>query len=190
MPKIIEDIETKILNAAYELFNEGGWESIDMRKIAQKAGVGVGTLYNYYKNKNQLFIKVLKLSWQDTVYKLEKAMKMPNETLEKVNLFIKILHEDLNTRKGIDCELRKTTSKREFEIMLEIRKEFSGQLVEMMQDIISKIKEKHELKISKGMEYRFAEAFVILTAIENFRYEDEKEKNLKFLNELFKIIYM
>ncbi|MCY6370994.1 TetR/AcrR family transcriptional regulator [Clostridium ganghwense] len=190
MPKIIEDIETKILNAAYELFNEGGWESIDMRKIAQKAGVGVGTLYNYYKNKNQLFISVLKLSWQDTVCKLEKAMKIPNEPVEKVNLFIEIVHQDLNIRKGIDRHLRNTTSQREFEMMIDIRKEFFGRLTAMMQDIISKIKEKHGLKISEDMEDRFSEAFVILTAIEHFRYQDEKEKNIKFLNELFKIIYM
>lgn len=190
MPKIIEDIETKILNAAYELFNEGGWESIDMRKIAQKAGVGVGTLYNYYKNKNQLFIKVLKLSWQDTVYKLKKTMKITNEPLEKVNLFIKILHEDLNTRKGIDCELRNTTSKREFEMVLNMREEIFEQLVQMIQDIVSKIKEKHELNISEEMEYRFTEAFVMLTGIENFRHEDETEKNIKFLNELFKMMYI
>lgn len=189
MPKIIEDIETKILNAAYELFQEIGYENIDMRKIAAKAGIGVGTLYNYYKNKNQLLISVLKLSWKDTLSKLENAMKIPNEPKEKINLFIEILHDDLNARKNIGRLLRNNASKREFEIMMDIRKEFYGKLVDMIHEILTELKAKHGLRIREDMEYRFSEAFVILTAIENFIYEDEKEKNIQFLNELLKLMH-
>lgn len=188
MPKIIEDIQTKILNAAYELFRESG-QNTDMRKIARKAGIGVGTLYNYYENKNQLLINVFKFSWQDTLIKLENAMKIPSEPKEKINLFIEILHDDLNSRRNIGCLLRNNTSQREFEMMIDMRKEFSDKLVEMMHEIMIELKVKHGLRISEDMEYRFSEAFVILTTIENFIYKDEKEKNIQFLNELLELMH-
>ncbi|MCY6355132.1 TetR/AcrR family transcriptional regulator [Clostridium sp. ZS2-4] len=189
MPKIIEDIETKILNAAYELFCECGWQNTDMRKIAAKAGIGVGTLYNYYENKNQLLINVFKLSWQNTVIKLENAMKIQSEPKEKINLFMEILHDGLNSRRNIGRLLRNNASEREFEIMIDMRKEFSDKLVKMMHEIMAELKAKHGLRIREDMEYRFSEAFVILMTIENFIYKDEKEENIRFINELLKLIY-
>ena len=41
-----------ILNAAMELIKEHGIERTPLSKIAEKAEVGIGTLYKYYKNKS------------------------------------------------------------------------------------------------------------------------------------------
>ena len=50
-------IETKkkIIDAAYALLIDESYESLTMNKIAAKAGVAVGTLYHYYKSKEELF---------------------------------------------------------------------------------------------------------------------------------------
>ena len=71
MPKIIKDIEENILSAAFELFGEYGYKEADMKKIAKKAGIAVGTLYNYYSNKKELFIKVFEMSWKNTFSRLD-----------------------------------------------------------------------------------------------------------------------
>lgn len=43
-----------ILTATLELISEEGLQSITFSKIFQRAGVGSGTVYNYFKNKEEL----------------------------------------------------------------------------------------------------------------------------------------
>ena len=46
----------KILGAARTLFVTQGFENTTIEQIAGKAGVGLGTAYNYFKSKEELFI--------------------------------------------------------------------------------------------------------------------------------------
>lgn len=48
-----------IADAARELFTEFGYKSVSMDQIAQKAGVAKGTLYLYYKDKNDLLLHLV-----------------------------------------------------------------------------------------------------------------------------------
>lgn len=45
----------KISNAARELFTDFGYKSVSMEQIAQKANVAKGTIYLYFKDKDDLF---------------------------------------------------------------------------------------------------------------------------------------
>lgn len=60
MPKIINDPTNKILAAAVEIRKKVGEENLSMRQVAKKAGVSVGTIYNYYANKEELFAAIEK----------------------------------------------------------------------------------------------------------------------------------
>ncbi|WP_454727492.1 MULTISPECIES: TetR/AcrR family transcriptional regulator [Cupriavidus] len=49
-----------ILEAAGQLFAQGGFAGTSTTKIAERAGVGVGSLYEYFPNKDSLVAKLLK----------------------------------------------------------------------------------------------------------------------------------
>jgi AcrR family transcriptional regulator len=49
----------QILKAALSVFSLKGYGESTMADIAETAGVGVGTLYNYYKNKRDLLISLV-----------------------------------------------------------------------------------------------------------------------------------
>ena len=83
-----EDLRQKILDAASEMFAEDGYESVSMRKIADKIDYSPTTIYLYFKDKNDLlnqiceetFAKLIK-DWQkiedktdDPLTGLRKAM--------------------------------------------------------------------------------------------------------------------
>ena len=59
MPKIINSLRGKISRAAYQLFSKKGYSAVSMKIVAEETGIAVGTLYNYYANKEELFIKVI-----------------------------------------------------------------------------------------------------------------------------------
>ena len=51
MPKKIEDVTQKIINAALEIYHEEGYDSLSMRRIAEVSGLSVGTVYTHFDDK-------------------------------------------------------------------------------------------------------------------------------------------
>lgn len=49
-------LKEKILKAAKDVFKREGFEAATISMIAQTAGVGLGTAYNYFKSKEDIFI--------------------------------------------------------------------------------------------------------------------------------------
>jgi len=47
----------KILKAASDIFGSKGFEKATISEIADKADLGVGTVYNYFKSKDEIFIE-------------------------------------------------------------------------------------------------------------------------------------
>ncbi len=45
-----------ILETAYALFEEMGYEKATMRALAERAGVGIGTIFQHFKNKPALLV--------------------------------------------------------------------------------------------------------------------------------------
>ena len=52
--RLKEATSQEILVAAEALIADEGFAAVSMAKVAQRAGVSVGTLYNYYKDKDEL----------------------------------------------------------------------------------------------------------------------------------------
>jgi AcrR family transcriptional regulator len=48
-----------MLEAAEELALEGGWDGVQMREVATRAGVALGTLYRYFPSKEHLLVSVM-----------------------------------------------------------------------------------------------------------------------------------
>lgn len=51
---------TQILSAAYKIFSQRGYHCATVDEIVQTAGIGKGTVYNYFNNKEHLFYTLIK----------------------------------------------------------------------------------------------------------------------------------
>jgi len=69
MPQVIEDKKSLILGAAHRLLIDRGFQDIAMDDVAKVAGVAKGTLFLYYKSKDELFSAV----YGDMVARLGRA---------------------------------------------------------------------------------------------------------------------
>ncbi len=74
-----ETIAGSILRAADQVFRETGFQRAEMRSIADRAGIAVGTIYNYFPNKWGLFLRVLYHNW-DHVEKDVQRQRAEAET--------------------------------------------------------------------------------------------------------------
>lgn len=59
------DKRTIILNAAMKLLAEQGFHGGPMAKIAEAAGVGAGTIYRYFENRDVLIMEVYQIIFEE-----------------------------------------------------------------------------------------------------------------------------
>lgn len=77
-----EQTRRLILDTAYELFEEKGYEKATMRELAKRAEVGLGTIFQHFKDKQSLVIA----AFEDVVQsRFEEALR----TLPDVSAGIK-----------------------------------------------------------------------------------------------------
>ena len=74
MPKIIEDVENRILRSARQRLLGGDLSSFSARGIAEDCGIAVGTIYNYYRDKESLMAAVMAQDWQGELQKAGDAV--------------------------------------------------------------------------------------------------------------------
>jgi len=95
--EIVEDKKSIIYNCAKELFSQKGFKDTNISEITQKAGIAVGTFYNYYPSKEKLFMDI----FIDENTKLKRhcirSLDLSKSPLEIVKQMLALNAEGLNT---------------------------------------------------------------------------------------------
>ena len=71
MPKIITDLEQTLRKEARQMILENGYEAFNMRAVAARCGVAVGTVYNYFSSKEVLAASVMLDDWKSALVCME-----------------------------------------------------------------------------------------------------------------------
>lgn len=101
---IIVNKEEKRRNIALscrELLLEHGINSLTISQIAQTAGVGKGTIYEYFENKEDIVFEIITTFIADHEKKLLALVDEPITTKEKLFHFFYFLFEDKLARKHL-----------------------------------------------------------------------------------------
>lgn len=72
-----------ILSAALKLFSEEGYDNVSMRKIADKIEYSVGTIYLYFKDRDEIFYELHKLGFEE-FYKRQLAVQNVKDPLRRI----------------------------------------------------------------------------------------------------------
>jgi len=79
-----QNIRKRLESAVIETFSRGDFHEASMRKIAKKAGVSFGTIYKYYKDKNNLLFYFIDRWFDELVDRLVDHLQGIRETKEKL----------------------------------------------------------------------------------------------------------
>lgn len=75
MPKILENVSEDILRISRDLILKDGYSNVSIRKIASTCGVSTGTIYNYYKSKDEILVCVIRGEWNTLLRKVDITIK-------------------------------------------------------------------------------------------------------------------
>ena len=67
MPKIIENLESSLIEEARKQIEQSGYSAMTIRSVAKACGVGVGTVYNYFSCKEELIATHLLEDWKQCI---------------------------------------------------------------------------------------------------------------------------
>ncbi|MDD3656403.1 MAG: TetR/AcrR family transcriptional regulator [Atribacterota bacterium] len=172
MPKFIDGIIEKIYQAAFYLFTVKGYQQVTMKMIAQEAGLSVGTLYNYFLNKQDLFLNVFRQSLEQTYAVLDKMIEESKE--DRYNFIATLYNEIVRLKELGRVILREKLDHELFEHMKDY-------LLGLIRNLVYKAEEKKDLDIPDKDKDRTIR--LLIMAIYDFAQEfpDEQEDNINFI---------
>ena len=77
----------RILDATLALASRGGYEAVQMRAVADRAGVALGTLYRYFPSKIHLLVSGLAREFERNQEKLDR-ISIPGDTPYERMMFV------------------------------------------------------------------------------------------------------
>jgi len=76
--------EQRILNAARRRFETFGYRRTSVAEIARDAGIAVGTVYRYFKSKEEIFLQVVRDLNDTWITRAREAMSQPGTPIERL----------------------------------------------------------------------------------------------------------
>jgi AcrR family transcriptional regulator len=83
-PEVVEAIRERILKEALFIINKDGYANLSMRKLALRLGFTAKTIYNYYSNKDELYLMVLIKGFQELTEQFRVAYLSSENPVEKM----------------------------------------------------------------------------------------------------------
>jgi TetR/AcrR family acrAB operon transcriptional repressor len=135
--------------ACTELLLEKGIKNLTITEIAKTAGIGKGTVYDYFNNKEEIVFEIIRnFIERHHRYLLSQSDKRTSTKQKIFYLFDFFLSEFKSYEKHLDVyrEYLSVTLSSKFSPMIEFNKEFSGFIKNILEDIIEEGIKKGEIK--------------------------------------------
>ncbi|MGV0835587.1 cholesterol catabolism transcriptional regulator KstR [Mycolicibacterium thermoresistibile] len=78
----------RILDATLAIASKGGYEAVQMRAVAERADVAVGTLYRYFPSKVHLLVSALGREFERIDAKTDRAALVGDTPYERLNFMV------------------------------------------------------------------------------------------------------
>lgn len=96
MPKILENIKEMLITEGRTLLLAKSYKDFNIRELSKIVGIGIGTFYNYFNNKEELAIEIFMTDWKKVLVHLDKLKTTDIPFYDKLNYLYQDLQSFLN----------------------------------------------------------------------------------------------
>lgn len=189
MSKLIKKQEKRkqIAKSTCNLFIQKGFVNISISEIAKVAGIGKGTIYEYFENKEDIVFELMSCLQDDYDPKLECNLKNCQNTKQKVIYLFDLFLSDnemIQTQKQIYKEFIAVSLNNPSEDIIEYQNIMKEKYTEILLEIFNSAISKGEL-----IEESISLVPSIFATIEGFFIiNDDKKLMIDYIDNLFKIL--
>ena len=130
----------RILRAAEKLFTSRRFDEVTTDDIMHAAGVGKGTIYRYFKGKDDIFFQIAINGFDELCILLDKEVPKHRAFKEKLLLICQEISSFLNTRRHL-LQIMVIEDTLMFWLKQDIRKQWMAKLDELMTKVAKVLSE-------------------------------------------------
>ena len=127
-----ETLRGTLLALARELADGEGLEAVNIRTLAQRAGVAPGTVYNYFSGKEEILLALTEGSWREALEEMEDAVPLTKDFPGQLEGVFRFLGERLRRSPGALMGSLGSAEAAGLERMEEVQKDLESSLVRRM----------------------------------------------------------
>ena len=83
-----KESKKRIIAEAVKTFSKYGYKGTSMRMIARRANISVGGLYLYFKNKDDLYLSLIKTRIEDLMVKTTEALRDVKDPSDALRVYL------------------------------------------------------------------------------------------------------
>ena len=87
-PEEIDASKQDILKEALALMIRHGFDGFSMRRLGDRLGVSAKTIYNYYKNKDELYLAILTEGFQQLYDRFNHVFSSVTDPLKRMEALV------------------------------------------------------------------------------------------------------
>lgn len=146
----------RILEAAIKVFADNGFFQSTVSQVAKEAGVADGTIYLYFKNKDDILIQFFKYKTKQVFERFEEAVKKGEGAEEKLRNLVRVHLEEFQNNKNM-AVVYQTETHQINRLAEEQIKEMSKMYLDLISEIIEDGQEEGSMRkdLYMGLVKRF-----------------------------------
>jgi TetR/AcrR family fatty acid metabolism transcriptional regulator len=103
----------KIIDAATKVFAKKGFYNAKVSEIAHEAGIADGTIYIYFKHKDDILISLFEEKMKEVLDNMKQQISLESDPLKKIEKFalvhLKLIQDNKDIAEIIQVELRQSS---------------------------------------------------------------------------------
>ncbi|SFK47714.1 DNA-binding transcriptional regulator, AcrR family [Marinilactibacillus piezotolerans] len=183
MPKIIKDVEQSVFKAVMDVVTSEEIDQLSMKRIAKSSGIAVGTLYNYFPDREDLVSKAILYSWNQSFQTLDAILAQSNDSIAKWTTFHETLYLEMMKRKGVGHELI-----RQQVISDEVNQEILDGLSSRYRYLFEELSNATDKTFSEQTRRRIQETLVSTVLRLTITFPDDDQANRDYLKQFTRVI--
>ena len=194
MAIIVDKVQKKrdIALSCKSLFIQKGINHITIAEVAKTAGVGKGTIYEYFKNKEEIVFEITNIMMQEHEEKLQREIAKMNSTKDKIKKFSEFFYdEDDFELREIYKEFTSISLINPNDEMIAFQTEANNHFFNLFKSVIEDGVKSHELipeslSLAQGI-FSTGKGLFIMSTITNSIDDLKKELDL-YIDTIFKLM--
>ena len=154
---------TLILKTALELFSAHGYHNVSMHTIAEESGFSIGSLYNFFKDKEDLYSALVSDYVHEFHRELIKALDSPGDEVERIRTYVsakgRIFENNRSLLRLYFAETRKSS--------FDIKSGLDVELRAIYEDFLQKLADVFESGIKRGLFRQLMEPYYLAVAVDS-----------------------
>ena len=159
--KEIKEVKERILDAAIKLMTDVGFNNFSMRKLASRVNMTAANIYNYYVNKDELYLDIQTNGFQMLYDRFKEIYETGNEPVEILKEFASAyISFGIDNAECYDIMFNRDTPKytdyigTDFEPIALLEKQTALEVAKITTKVINELKKKNTTIKIDDPEYR------------------------------------